>query len=212
VRVYINVASVVNANAAFTGGGMHPPSRFGRDSLYVTVSVAGTCSACLLTAKSAIGCRFTVSRVFPDALRWKTIMGGSCPRVKSLVMIVDDHAVIRRVLRVAFEAEDLEVSDAVDGADGVRKAQELNPSLIILDLSMPVMNGLEAARALKLLMPDVPLLMFTNNSGAGIENEARSAGISAVVCKSDSNSSQQLVAHARRLLGLETGQALGEFS
>lgn len=65
-------------------------------------------------------------------------------------MIVDDHAIIRRMLRTAFEAEGLQVSDAKDGAEGVRKAQELEPSLIILDLSMPVMNGLEAARALKL--------------------------------------------------------------
>jgi CheY-like chemotaxis protein len=118
-------------------------------------------------------------------------------------MIVDDHAVIRCMLRAVFEAEDLQVCDAMDGADGVRKAQELKPSLIILDLSMPVMNGLEAARALKLLMPDVPLLMFTNNAGAILEKEALSTGIFAVVCKSDSDSSKQLVAHARVLLGLE---------
>jgi two-component system chemotaxis response regulator CheY len=117
-------------------------------------------------------------------------------------MIVDDHAIIRRMLRTVFEAEDLQVSDAKDGAEGVRKAQESKPSLIILDLSMPVMNGLEAARALKLLMPHVPLLMFTNNAGAAIEKEARSAGIAAVICKSDSDSSQRLVVHAKALLGL----------
>ena len=117
-------------------------------------------------------------------------------------MIVDDHAVIRRMLRTVFEAEDLQVSDAMDGAEGVRKAQELKPNLIILDLSMPVMNGLEAARALKLLMPQVPLLMFTNNAGAAMEKEARSAGIDAVICKSDSDASQQLMAHAKALLGL----------
>ena len=88
-------------------------------------------------------------------------------------MIVDDHAVIRAMLRAVFEAEDLEVSDAVDGADGVRKAQEIKPHLIILDLSIkPVMNGLQAARALKLLMPLVPLLMFTNNAG-GDSKEGR---------------------------------------
>jgi hypothetical protein len=50
-------------------------------------------------------------------------------------------------------------------------------------------------------MPRTPLLMFTNNAGTMIEQEARSAGIFAVVCKSDSDSSQQLVAHARALLG-----------
>lgn len=117
-------------------------------------------------------------------------------------MIVDDHPVIRRMLRAVFEAEDLEVSDAANGAEGVRKAQDVKPSLIILDLSMPVMNGLEAARALRLLMPHVPLLMFTNNPGGVLEKEARSAGISAVVSKSDSDSPQQLLTHAKTLLGL----------
>jgi CheY-like chemotaxis protein len=116
------------------------------------------------------------------------------------VLIVDDHVIIRRLVRSLFEAQDLEVSDASNGAEGVQKAQELNPRLIVLDLAMPVMNGFDAARALTLLMPHVPLLMFTNNVGAIMEEEARSAGISAVVCKSDSDSSNQLLLHAKILL------------
>ena len=96
----------------------------------------------------------------------------------------------------------MEVCEAENGADGVQKAQALHPSLVILDLSMPLMNGLEAARALKSTMPQVPLLMFTNNSGAAAD-EARQAGIFAVVSKSDTNSSQQLVAYAKTLLGSE---------
>jgi len=118
-------------------------------------------------------------------------------------MIVDDHAVIRRMLRAVLEAEDFQVSDAMNGAEGVQRAQDEKPSLIILDLSMPVMNGLEAARELKILMPHVPLLMFTNNAAELVKKDAFSAGISAVVCKSDSDSSQQLVAHAKALLGLD---------
>lgn len=118
-------------------------------------------------------------------------------------MIVDDQAVIRGMLRELFEAEELEVSDAVNGADGVRKAQEVRPSLIILDLSMPVMNGLDAARALNLLMPRVPLLLFTNNARGMMEKEARSVGISAVISKSDPDALKQLLAHARALLGLD---------
>ena len=116
------------------------------------------------------------------------------------VLIVDDHAIIRKRLRSLFEAQDMEVQDAEDGADGLRKAQEVHPVLIILDLSMPVMNGFEAARALKLIMPHIPLLMFTNNIGVVIEQEARSAGINAVVCKSDSDSSEQLLVLAKALL------------
>jgi CheY-like chemotaxis protein len=116
-------------------------------------------------------------------------------------MIVDDHAIIRRMVREAFEAEDLEVFDAANGAEGVEKAQEVNPGLIILDLSMPVMNGLDAARELKVLLPYIPLLMFTNNSAGIVDKEARSAGISAVISKSDSDGLKQLVLRAKALLG-----------
>lgn len=118
-------------------------------------------------------------------------------------MIVDDHAIIRRMLRTELEAEALQVSEATNGAEGVQKAIELMPSLIILDLSMPVMNGLEAARELKVLMPHVPLLMFSNNAGEVLEKEALSAGISAVVRKSDTDSTKQLVARAKVILGLD---------
>jgi CheY-like chemotaxis protein len=121
-------------------------------------------------------------------------------RVANLVMIVDDHAAIRRKLRETFEPENLAVADAENGAECIQKAQAEKPNLIILDLSMPVMNGLEAARQLKVLMPDVPLLLFTNSAAAIVEKEARSVGISAVVSKSDSNALQHLLAQAKALL------------
>lgn len=119
------------------------------------------------------------------------------------MLIVDDHAIIRKMLHALFEAHDMEVCEAENGAEGVQKAEDLKPALVILDLSMPVMNGLEAARALQLTMPQVPLLMFTNNHGAAMEKEARSAGVFAVISKSDANASGQLVAHAKALLGLD---------
>ncbi len=120
----------------------------------------------------------------------------------ALVMIVDDHAVIRRMVRAVLEAESLHVTDAPDGAEAIRKAQAEKPDLIILDLSMPVMNGLEAARKLKVLLPNVPLLMFTNNAVEIMDKEARSAGFSAVISKSDSNSPKQLLASVKALLSL----------
>jgi two-component system nitrate/nitrite response regulator NarL len=70
--------------------------------------------------------------------------------------------------------------------------------LIVLDLSMPVMNGLDAARVLQRLMPDVPLVMFSEYSDAFSEQEARSIGISALVSKSEHVS--VLVNKARSLL------------
>ena len=67
----------------------------------------------------------------------------------------------------------------------VPKAQQLHPDLIVLDLSMPVMNGIEGARVLKGLMPTVPLIIFSEYSDVFSEKEARSAGVSAIVSKSE---------------------------
>ena len=121
-------------------------------------------------------------------------------------MIVDDNATIRGILRALFEAEDLRVFEAIDGVQVIRRALEVKPNLIILDLSMPEMNGLEAARELKTLMPHVPLLMFTNHSEGALDKEADSAGIAAVVSKSGHDSLAQLVMHAKLLLGLDGSQ------
>ncbi len=114
------------------------------------------------------------------------------------VLVVDDHAIIRKMICSLFEGQGFDVCDAENGAQAVEIAQELHPDLIVLDLAMPVMNGLEAARALKLLMPDVPMLMFTNTVGPVMEQEARSAGISVLVSKSDS--ATKLLEHADMLL------------
>ena len=125
--------------------------------------------------------------------------------MKRLVMIVDDHAAIRTTVRAALEAEHLEVAEATNGAHGVQKAQEIKPSLVILDLSMPEMNGFEAAMRLQILMPNVPLLMFTNYPGEMVEKEARSAGICGIVSKSNHDSLKQLVTSVKMLLAVDNG-------
>lgn len=123
--------------------------------------------------------------------------------MRGLVMIVDDHAFMREMLRAEFEGEGLEVCEAINGAEAIQRARQVIPSVIILDLSMPVMNGLQAARELKALMPDVPLVMFTNHLKEAVEKEARAAGISAVVSKFDSDAPALLLAKAKALLGLD---------
>jgi two-component system chemotaxis response regulator CheY len=88
--------------------------------------------------------------------------------------------------------------EAENGKEGVRKAQELHPDLIVLDLSMPVMNGFDAARALKRLMPAVPLIMYSAFGDRFAEHQARLIGISDVVSKSEHAS--VLIRKARSLL------------
>ena len=103
------------------------------------------------------------------------------------VLIVDDNAFIRQALCELFEREsDFEVcAEAENGKEAIAKAQVLHPDLIVLDLLMPVMNGFDAARALKRLMPTVPLIMYSAFGDKVAEHQARLIGISEVVSKSE---------------------------
>ena len=118
------------------------------------------------------------------------------------VLIADDRAEVRLAVSRAF-ADDYEFrvcGEAVDGQDAVDKAHELKPDLIILDFSMPVMNGMEAARVLSDSLPAVTMILYTLHTGEYMEAQARSAGFKALVSKSQDIS--LLVAQARHLLGL----------
>jgi DNA-binding NarL/FixJ family response regulator len=103
------------------------------------------------------------------------------------ILIVDDSAYVRRSLRALFAGQrDFEIcGEATDGQDGIEKAEKLNPDLIILDLSMPVMNGLDAARALRLTRPAIPIILYSLYSDEAVQAEAMAAGIRAVVSKAD---------------------------
>jgi DNA-binding NarL/FixJ family response regulator len=101
------------------------------------------------------------------------------------ILIVDDNALIRKLVRAVLEdSPQCNVcGEAVNGEDAIKKAAQLNPDLIVLDLVMPVMNGLEAARVLSKTMPQVQLVMLTNHANKLVEPEARAAGITAVLPK-----------------------------
>jgi len=116
------------------------------------------------------------------------------------VLVVDDNAAIRHALCEIFTSEaDFDVcGEAENGREAIEKAQALQPDLIVMDLSMPVMNGIDAAHALKTLMPMVPIIMFSEYSDVFSEQEARSAGVSALVSKSEHVSF--LIEKARALL------------
>jgi DNA-binding NarL/FixJ family response regulator len=102
------------------------------------------------------------------------------------ILIVDDSSLVRNLLRQRFESEPgWQVSgEACNGEEGIERAQEVHPNFIVLDLSMPVMNGLEAAKVLSKLMPAVPVVMFTSFTTTNLESEAFAVGIRRVVLKS----------------------------
>jgi DNA-binding NarL/FixJ family response regulator len=107
--------------------------------------------------------------------------------VPKSVLIVDDNAAIRMAMRSFLEEQpELEVcGEAVNGRNAIEKASLLHPDLIILDYSMPVMNGLEAADVLKRILPAVPLVLYTLHKRLISNSAAAAAGISAIVAKED---------------------------
>jgi DNA-binding NarL/FixJ family response regulator len=115
------------------------------------------------------------------------------------VLVVDDSSLVRRALCELFTREDdFDVcGQAENGREAIEKAQQLHPDLIVTDFSMPIMNGMEETRLLKQLMPGVPVIIYTAHSDPFVEKEARSAGASAVISKSEAVT--VLIAKARRL-------------
>jgi len=104
------------------------------------------------------------------------------------ILIVDDSSTIRRLLRFFIEhnTDWLVCGEAENGQIAVEQVARLQPHAVILDLSMPVMNGLDAAREITRIAPDVQMVMFTMHATPQLIRDAEAAGIKAVISKSDS--------------------------
>jgi CheY-like chemotaxis protein len=86
-------------------------------------------------------------------------------------------------MRAAFETSGFTVSEAEDGAKAIGYVRNFTPDLIVLDLVMPNMNGLQAAPTLRQLLPGVPIILFTLYEGSALEKQAKAAGINCVISK-----------------------------
>ena len=107
--------------------------------------------------------------------------------MRNTVLIADDNAFVRTALYEIFEREpDFHVCAVVEnGREAIEEACRLRPDLIVLDLAMPVMNGLDAARVLRQMMPNVPIVIYSASAREVSEQVARSIGISGLISKSD---------------------------
>lgn len=103
------------------------------------------------------------------------------------VLVVDDNSAVRKLICELFTREgDFQVcAEAEDGRDALSKAQALQPDLVVTDLSMPHMNGLEETRALRKMMPTLPVILYSAHIDLYVTKEALAAGASGVVPKSD---------------------------
>ena len=101
------------------------------------------------------------------------------------VLIVDDYSAVRSAIRVGLERYSgfSVCGEAVDGADAIEKATKLKPDFVLLDLSMPRLNGMETASLLKYLMPRVSIVAFTMYSELLGKSLPSTIGIDAVIDK-----------------------------
>jgi CheY-like chemotaxis protein len=114
------------------------------------------------------------------------------------ILLADDSEIIRGVLRKIFEESGWTVcAEASNGKEAVAKVHELKPDIVVLDLSMPVMNGLTAGRILKETTPETHLILFTSFGTLISKKDLQSAGFAALIPKGDAG---KLVMTAQALL------------
>ena len=106
------------------------------------------------------------------------------------VLIVDDYEPFRQFIATKLQTNPQLriVKEACDGAEAVRQAQELQPDLILLDIGLPTLNGIEAARRIRKVSPTSKILFVTDNRSTDIAEEALSTGAGGYVVKSDAGS------------------------
>ena len=101
------------------------------------------------------------------------------------ILLVDDDDGMRSVIRRAIEERGWICEEALNGVDSISKARANQPSLIILDLSMPIMNGYEASLVLRREMPQVPIVFLRMYADAIGRSSAGILNVQAVLAKSD---------------------------
>ena len=101
------------------------------------------------------------------------------------VLLADDHVTVRHGLKLLIDSQPdmIVVAEASDGASAVRRAQELKPDVIVMDISMPGMNGLFATRTLKQLQPDAAIVTLTRHGDDAYLQELLRAGVAGYVLK-----------------------------
>lgn len=116
------------------------------------------------------------------------------------ILIADDQELVRKMLKTLLETHaDWQVcAEAANGLEAAQKAAELKPDIIILDLAMPEMDGLHAAREILSNNPAVPILLHTNHAFSSLALEAKKNGIREVINKSVSE--QELINAVESLL------------
>ena len=115
------------------------------------------------------------------------------------ILVVDDYQVARRTIRSLLTWHSLHVcGEAENGKEAVEKVKELNPDLVLLDINMPVMNGVQAAYEIRRISPSTKIIFFTIHDSPEAVAAGRTVGVDAFVPKAAAGT--QLIPAVKRLL------------
>jgi two-component system nitrate/nitrite response regulator NarL len=108
-------------------------------------------------------------------------------RLPIKILVADDHVMIRKIVTSTLEQEaGFEVvGEAVNGLEAVRKAEALKPNVVILNVTMPVLDGFEAARQIRRMLPEVAIVILSSNADRQFIEEAKKIGVRAYVPKNE---------------------------
>lgn len=103
------------------------------------------------------------------------------------ILIADDYEVVRAGIwaLLLHWRQDIEIREARNGQEAIDQARKTNPDLIILDITMPEMSGIEAARQLKNEMATIPIIVLSMHEGQSVINELTRIGVQGFVSKND---------------------------
>lgn len=133
---------------------------------------------------------------------------------KTRILLADDHLVVRMGLAaiISFEKDMCLVGEASDGEEAVRKAADLRPDVIVMDLMMPKLDGAEAAARIRAADPSAKVLVLTTFGGSGEMKRAIEAGVAGALVKGASKpellSAIRRIAAGERVIGAEIARAL----
>jgi DNA-binding NarL/FixJ family response regulator len=115
------------------------------------------------------------------------------------IMLVDDHAVVRAGYRFLLEnVEDIEVvAEAASGEDALARFDQINPDVLVIDLTMPGIGGMETIRQLRVRRPEARILVFSMHESGALVEHALQAGVSGYISKN--SSPESLVTAVRRI-------------
>jgi two-component system nitrate/nitrite response regulator NarL len=114
-----------------------------------------------------------------------SVYGSPHPRVR--VLVADDHEVMRMGIRnlIQFQSGWSVCAEASNGQEAIEKSAQFHPDVIIMDITMPVMNGLDAAREISRSQPEIPVILFSMHISDDLYRHMKVDGIRGAVAKGD---------------------------